>query len=162
MDKELKNELTLTISTRVIEIFNTMFGVDVILVDHSIFSFDDDDLVSQVTMYQDNLAVVLRFAFERRLLMPLLNSVYDSIIASHESTMEDAVCEIVNIVGSGLKQHMNESGYSLEMDIPNMECGFQKYDPKNDDCLNIDFMLDDASLSVDLKLDKTETNKDVN
>lgn len=162
MDKELKNELASAISARVIEIFKTMFGVDVILVDNSIFSFDDDDLVSQITMHQDNLAVVLRFAFERRLLMPLLNSVYDSIMASHESTMEDAVCEIVNIVGGGLKQHMNESGYSLEMGIPTIDCGFQKYDQNNGGCLNIDFMLDDASLFVDLKLDKAEINKDVN
>ena len=67
MNDRLKQELSLVISERVIEIFKTMFDVDVTLVGEKESDFDDDDLVSKFFMRQENLDIVLRFAFKREL-----------------------------------------------------------------------------------------------
>ena len=153
----VKKELTDIIVEHVLKTFQTMFGVNVIRTLNSNISFNEDDLVSMVALHQNGTDIIIRFAFPRNLISPLLTKIYDPVMAMHESVVEDAACEIANIVCSGLKSTLNQNGYQLEMQIPKIcHSMYKKNGEDNTDCLDLDFVLEDRGFSVDLNMKDLE------
>lgn len=154
MSPQTKKQIKEVIADSVSEIFKTMFDVDIKNIDSCEAEFDDDDLVSRVDLREGDVEIILRFAFPRRTLSPLLEKIYDPVIAKHELTMEDSICEISNIVCSELKGFLNKSGANYEMSLPKVDLSFTQCDPEDGNCLNVSFMLEDSTFLVDLLMDK--------
>lgn len=155
MNNTQRKELADVITSQTIELFKVMFGADIEPHMNDNDDFNDDDLISKVTLSEEGFEIVLKFIFPRDILVELLNDMYGSIMANHESAREDAICEISNIVCSGLKTHLNEKGHSLEMSLPSIYCSYNAQDSSDKECLKIDFFLLGESFSVDLKMDET-------
>ena len=155
MDNDQRKELTDIICEQTIDLFKVMFGVDVKPYINADTVFDDDDLVSKVVLTEGQTEIVLRFVFPRHILEMLLKDLYGPIMAAHESTREDAICEISNIVCAGLKKHLNEKGHALEMNIPCIDISYNRDEEFNKNCLRIDFFIQEESFSVDLKMEET-------
>jgi hypothetical protein len=144
-------ELPDVITRQVSMIFQSMFGVSVEKADRLQTTFNDDDLISCVSLSQDQLKILLRFGFPRHLLAPLLQKIYGSVIGKHETTFEDAVCEIANIVCNSVKKHLNENGFSFLMSIPKIDHDFNsRFERGSDDHLQLEFILQKDRFSVDM------------
>ncbi|PCI57237.1 MAG: hypothetical protein COB36_02940 [Alphaproteobacteria bacterium] len=155
MNNNQRKELADVITSQTIELFKVMFDADIEPYMNSNHNFNDDDLISKVTLSEEGFEIVLKFVFPRHLLVKLLNDMYGSVMANHESAREDAICEISNIVCGGLKKHLNEGGHSLEMSLPSIYCPYKTQDASDKECLKIDFFLLGEAFSVDLKMDET-------
>lgn len=150
---EARRDISVTIADHVVKTFETTFGVTVKYIMDSIVHFNDDDLITKIELKQDSTAIELRFAFPRALLTPLLQKVYGPIMASHEKVVEDAACEISNIICGGLKKHLNENGYQFAMSLPSITIDNLKAPNASDrDRMNMNFILQDDEFSVDLNL----------
>jgi len=144
-------ELPDVITRQVLLIFQNMFATAVEKADRLQTSFNDDDLISSVSLSQDNLKILLRFGFPRHLLAPLLQKLYGPVLGKHETTFEDAVCEIANIVCNGVKKHLNENGFAFLMNIPKIEHDFKsRFEKGSDDHLQLEFILQSDRFSVDM------------
>ncbi|MBP7760107.1 MAG: hypothetical protein KA178_12710, partial [Alphaproteobacteria bacterium] len=151
LNPQVRMELPDVITRQVSMIFQSMFGVSVEKADRSQTSFNDDDLISCVSLSQDQLKILLRFGFPRLLLTPLLQKIYGPVIGKHETTFEDAVCEIANIVCNAVKKHLNENGFSFLMSIPKIEHDFKtRFEKGSDDHLQLEFILQKDRFSVDM------------
>jgi len=151
-DKQFKIKISNIICERVIEIFNNMFNVKVKISEQDLTSLNDDDLVSQVKLYNDDLNITLRFSFPRPLLVPLLQQIYDPIIANHETTIQDATCEIANIVCGGIKKNLGELGHRFNMDLPAVDYSFSASKIEGDCSLEINFILQELAFLVDCNI----------
>jgi hypothetical protein len=149
----MKKELSILIPAKVLETFQTIFGVHVREVTNPDQEFNDDDLIGKTVLSQDGQEIVMRFAFPRSTLKPLLLKIYEPILASHESTVEDAVCEIVNIVCTSIKSNLNDKGYALEMTLPVIDMNFRN--PDVEPFLNISFTLDPSGFLIDVEMKET-------
>ncbi|MCB9977157.1 MAG: hypothetical protein H6858_06140 [Rhodospirillales bacterium] len=139
------------VTRQVLMIFHAMFGVNVEKADRLQTSFNDDDLIACVSLSQDDLKILLRFGFPRVLLAPLLQRIYGPVLGKHETTFEDAVCEIANIVCNAVKKHLNEHGFSFLMNIPKIEHDFKsRYEKGSDDHLELEYVLQGERFSVDM------------
>lgn len=149
-----KQTLTNIIVDHVEDTFLKIFGVSIKPSLHKISDFSEDDIIVQIAMSEDNTSVSMHFVFHRLLLAPLLLKIYPAVLASHESTLEDAACEIANIVCSGLKTHLNENDFTLTMDFPKIVHikTQQNANEDNEDDLNINFLLQSEGLSVDMAM----------
>lgn len=148
-----RNDIAATISQHVIKTFETTFGVTVEYILDSTLQFNDDDLISKIDLCQGDTTIELRFAFPRMLLTPLLQEVYGTIMASHEKVIEDAACEISNIICGGLKKHLNENGYRFTMSLPSITIdNFKSRNIDDTDHMNMNFLLRDDGFTVDLNL----------
>lgn len=155
MNNNQRKELADVITSHTIELFKVMFGADIEPYMNDNHTFNDDDLISKVTLSEEGCEIVLKFIFPRHILVELLSDMYGAVMANHESAREDAICEISNIVCSGLKTHLNEKGHSLEMSLPSIYCPYSTEDSSSKECLKIDFFLLGEAFSVDLKMDET-------
>src|SRR5262245_21798693 len=117
----MRDELTKIIVAQVKRTFKVMFNVDVEPVSDLVFDFTDDDQVSKTELRQAGVTVVVRFAFSRAMLRPLLEKIYSPEITMHKIAYEDAACEIANIVCGGLKAFLNQNGYNLTMEPPKID-----------------------------------------
>jgi CheY-specific phosphatase CheX len=152
-----KNTLTNIIIEHVEDTFKKIFGVSIRPSLDKISDFDEDDIIVVVGMEEEATSVAMHFVFHRHLLSPLLMRIYPPVMASHETTLEDAACEISNIVCSGLKTHLNENGFSLVMDFPKVIHAHMLNAVNDDgtpDNLNISFLLQSDGLSVDMAMHK--------
>ncbi|HRQ59932.1 MAG TPA: hypothetical protein PLO23_00190 [Alphaproteobacteria bacterium] len=153
-----KKTLTHIIIDHVEETFQKIFGVSIRPSLEKISNFDEDDIIIAVGMNEDEGAgaeVNMHFVFHRHLLGPLLMRIYPPVMASHETTLEDAACEIANIVCSGLKTHLNENGFMLVMDFPKIVHLLKVADKtQGPDNLHINFLLQSDGLSVDMNMNK--------
>lgn len=151
-----KRTLTNIIIDHVEDTFQKIFGVSIRPSLEKISDFDEDDIIVVVGMQEDGMDVSMHFVFHRLLLSPLLLRIYPAVMASHETTLEDAACEISNIVCSGLKTHLNENGFSLVMDFPRIIHSYKLAEQKDEtpDNLNINFLLQSDGLSVDMAMHK--------
>jgi hypothetical protein len=157
MDYALRENLVGAIKINVEELFKTMFGVNVVELSRHNNDFNDDDLISKVNLTHEETTITVRFGFPRETLSPFLERFYDPIMAHHESTVEDAVCEITNIVCSGLKTQLNEKGYNFKMDLPVVDNAYHRKDA-DEDHINIDFQLQNGEFTVEVDLnDKRAT-----
>lgn len=161
MDYNTKKEFTDIINTQIIEIFRVIFDVEVNPIKDKDIHFNHDDLVSKIRLHQDSTEILLRFGFPRETLVPLLKKMYDPIMATHESTLEDAVSEISNIACSGLKKHLNENGHNFSMDLPVIDCSFSSSDEHKDNSLYMNFMLQNNGFTVGLNMDGIEQEKGI-
>ena len=148
----MKKELTEEITDHVVRTFNIMFGVDVLRAASANIAFNDDDLISKVVLYENDVHIEIRFAFPRALISPLLLKIYDPIMATHEKVVEDAACEIANIVCNGQKSKLNDKGYNLEMKIPEICLSFRKDNEASEDKLNLNFVLQEFLQQLKLRI----------
>lgn len=156
-----KRTLTNIIIDHVEDTFQKIFGVSIKPSLDKISDFDEDDVIVIVRMEEEGTSVDMHFVFHRHLLSPLLMRIYPPVMASHETTLEDAACEIANIVCSGLKTHLNENGFALVMDFPKV-IHARMAGAGNDtgsDNLNINFLLQADGLSVDMAMHKKGDTK---
>ena len=161
MNQDVKLELKRHIVEQVEKTFVVLFNVKVKQLDDIRKKFNDDDLVTRVSMHQEGIEAILRFAFPRQLLKPLLLKIYPPELARHESIFEDAACEITNIVCSSLKTFLNENDYTFSMEIPKIDgqFGMQK-DGMNENEISLDFVLTDEGFTVDFVINtKIEQEK---
>lgn len=152
MDQDLKNEALDVVYKEVSTIFKNMFSVDVETCNDSYDDLDDDTIVAKCTLSQSDVTFTLRFAFQRHVISPMLEQLYDDpIMAKHESTMEDAACEISNIVCSGLKTFLNKSGYELALDLPAIDNNFKAMMEERSDNINLFFVVHGETFQVGLE-----------
>jgi CheY-specific phosphatase CheX len=151
LNPQVRLQLPDVISRQVGLIFQAMFGVSVEKADRIKSSFNDDDLVACASLSQGDLKILLRFSFPRLLLAPLLQKIYGPVLGKHETTFEDAVCEIANIVCNGVKKHLNENGFSFLMNIPKIDHDYNsRYAKGSDDHIELEFLLKDEHFCVDM------------
>ncbi len=141
MENSLKTQALEVIRREVKNLFATMFSIDVEVCDNCYENLDDDTIVAKCSLFQDDVIFVLRFAFQRHVISPMIVKLYDPIMAMHESTIEDAACEISNIVCSGLKTFLNQSGYKLRISLPEIDPGFKSYSDRNPESIGIYFIV---------------------
>lgn len=142
MDHDLKAKALAVIHREVENLFKNMFSVDIGLCEDGYSHLDDDTIVSKCVLFQSDVTFVLRFAFQRHVISPMLEKLYDDpIMAKHESSMEDAACEISNIVCSGLKTFLNESGYELKIALPTIDLNFKATDGPDPYTIGICFIV---------------------
>lgn len=156
-----KKTLTSIIVDHVEDTFQKIFGVSIRPSLEQISDFDENDVIIAVQMKEDETVVDMNFVFHRHLLSPLLLRIYPPVMANHETTLEDAACEIANIVCSGLKKHLNENGFGLVMDFPKVihRIVIPEQNNKDPDNLNINFLLQSDGLSVDMNMQKKRDKK---
>lgn len=151
LDPKIRMELPDVIARQISMVFKVMFGVHVERSDRAQTTFSDDDLIAKVALSQGQIKIMLRFGFPRLMLGTLLQKIYSPAVAKHETTFEDAVCEIANIVCNAVKKHLNENGFSLLMSIPKIDHdAHSRYEKGSDDHLELDFRYNGEAFSVDM------------
>jgi CheY-specific phosphatase CheX len=146
----MKEELCTNIPDKIMETFETMFGLTVKQMTGSGFDLGTDDIVGMAVLREEGLEIQIRFTFARRTLQPLLIKVYDSDTAAGKEVEEDAVCEIMNIVCASLKTQLNNQGHKITMGTPVIHYTFRKASNDGTNYLRFDFILDEGRFSVDI------------
>jgi len=151
----MKEDLGLGIPKKIAETFETMFGVSVTQVKDIGIGFKAGDIVGTVILQEAGLKIQIRFTFTRTSLQPLLSKIYDgNITAAGEGIEEDAVCEIINIVCTGLKTQLNSRGHKINIGIPTIDYNFKNTKNNNTVYSRFDFALDGGRFSVDIDNEK--------
>ncbi len=152
MDHDLKIKAIEVIHKEVSSLFINMFSVDVELCNNNYNQLDDDTIVAKCALSQSDVTFVLRFAFQRHVISPMLEKLYnDPIMAKHESSMEDAACEISNIICSGLKTFLNKSGYQLQMSLPQIDLNFRSTEGQASDCVGVYFIVQGNTFHIGIE-----------
>lgn len=119
LSNELKTELKPVISRGLEKIFSNLFNVKIIPEDFNGPALNGS-MVCVGRLFQDDITINLRFFFEQSLLRPLLMQLYAPQFIADEKVYADAACEIVNILASQVKAFLNNHGYQLSLDFPEM------------------------------------------
>lgn len=152
MDQDLKVKAMEVIHEEVRNLFTSMFSINVETCNDCYDHLDDDTIVSKCSLSQNDVTFVLRFAFQRHVISPMLEKLYDDpIMAKHESSMEDAACEISNIVCSGLKTFLNKSGYELQMSLPSIDFNFKSAEDPDSSTIGIYFVVQGNTFHVGME-----------
>ncbi len=152
MDHDLKIKAIEVIHKEVAALFVSMFSVDVEVCSNNYDQLDDDTIVAKCALSQSDVTFVLRFAFQRHVISPMLEKLYgDPVMAKHESSMEDAACEISNIICSGLKTFLNKSGYELKIAIPEIDLNFRSTEGQNSNCVGVYFIVQGNTFHIGIE-----------
>lgn len=152
-DPKVRAGLPEVIHRQMLMIFDRMFGVALERSDKVQTRFNDDDLVAAVSLSQGDIKILLRVGFPRMLMTRLLEEVYGPVLSRHETTFEDAICEVANVLCNGVKKYLNESGFAFLMNIPKVDHHYtSRYEAGSDDHIELDFTYKGESFTVDLIL----------
>lgn len=146
----MKEELGTNIPNKILETFETMFGVTVRQVQDTGVNFNANDIVGMVTLQEEGLEIQIRFTFVRLTLRPLLIKIYDTISVAGDGVEEDAICEIINIVCASLKTQLNNQGHKINMGTPVIDYDFRKPENISTNYLRFNFVLDEGRFSIDI------------
>ncbi|TVQ83605.1 MAG: response regulator [Micavibrio sp.] len=135
---DIRAELESIVTDGVKQIFSDMFSVS-IMREETPAKGNGKDFVCAGRLHEDDMSITLRFHFDQNLLQPLLAQIYAPDYLADEEIYCDAACEIVNILGNQIKSRLNDYGYALSLDFPEI-CGDMKAGA-GDSVLNVRFSL---------------------
>lgn len=140
--KELEQEIAPILTQGIENIFSELFDVDIIS-NESILTYAEKEMVAVGKLHEDDFEIVMRFVFDKALLIPLLRQFYSPQFLEKDETYIDAACEVVNILSCQVKAYLNERGYNLTMDLPEIGAQDHKVNSAHS-VLNVRFCLNDA------------------
>ena len=79
----------------------------------------------------------------------LVQKIYGPDVIIDRNVLEDAACEISNIVSKRVKALMNSYGMAIDMSIPYVERKFDREFLSAGNLLQIHFLLDESRMGVD-------------
>jgi CheY-like chemotaxis protein len=152
---KLAAELKPVVAEGVGQIFSSMFNADITPSGPEFESDHAGDMICVGRLYQKDMDVTLRFAFDEGLLRPLLAQIYAPRYLQDKTVYADAACEIVNILCAQVKAFMNEKGHQLELSLPYMAGTGKAGDVPAGAILNVRFALnEDQHFLVDVAVDR--------
>lgn len=137
---EIDKQLKPIIAKGIESIFSTLFSVKILPVDYTPDQLSKA-MICVGRLHQNDTQIQLRFFFDQALLKPLMMQLYAPEFLEDNKVYEDAACEIINILCAQVKFFMNNKGYNMVTDFPEMasKASFSKDDP----ALNVHFSLND-------------------
>lgn len=140
--EEIKRELNPIISNGVRQIFSELFDVSIIP-DEKVELYSENEMVALGRLYLEDFEMVVRFVFDKALLVPLLRQMYSPEFLEDNNVYADAACEIVNILCSQIKALLYKRGFEVNMDIPEIGPQGHKLNP-SESVLNVRFKLNEG------------------
>lgn len=147
--QELQGELSKVIRASVAHIVEVMFNNHIIVSDAPANKDNSGVIYTLVESEQEYIRSVLRFGFDQDLLKALVKKIYGPDVNIDKKVLEDAACEISNIVSKRVKALMNSYGMSIDMSIPYIEKEFDKQFMTAGNMFHIHFLLDENQMGVD-------------
>lgn len=147
--REVSENLKPIVTSGMENIFSSMFHVEIISTD-SFLSSKEKEFICIGKLYQKDIKIALRFIFTKNLLKPLLKNLYSDDFLEKQEVYEDAASEIVNILCNQVKKYLNDHGYSLDFERPEMDTQCEKCNDFNS-VMNVAFSYkNDDNFYVDL------------
>jgi len=146
---ELQGEIEKVIRASVSHVIEVMFHNRVIVSDTPPQNNRNKVIYALVESEQQYIRSVLRFGFEQDLLKIMVKKIYGPNVMIDENILEDAACEISNIISKRVKALMNSYGMAIDMSIPYIERQFDKQFMTAGNMFHIHFLLDENQMGVD-------------
>ena len=143
LSEDLKKELQPILSKGIKAIFSDLFSVEIS--EYKITNTQiEKDLISIGRLHQEDMDLYVRFIFQKELLRPVLSQIYSPEFLENDAVFKDTAGEIVNILCGQIKCFLNNNGYNLAFDIPEVHSidEAEKYDRS---FLNLCFSLNEDS-----------------
>lgn len=146
---ELQSEIEKVIRASVSHVIEIMFHDRVIVSDTPPQNNQSDVSYVLVEIDQQYIRSVLRFGFDKGLLRMMVKKIYNSSVMIDQNILEDAACEIANIISKRVKALMNTHGMAIHMSIPYIERPFDRQFISANNMFHIHFLLDENQMGVD-------------
>ncbi len=152
--KEHEEELIKIISTSVQETFHTYFNMDVGFQNLPVpYGKQKEPVICEALVHNETVDGAVIVSFEKDTLIKLTQIVYPPELAASKEALEGCAEEVANIVGTRVKNYLNDYNLNLHMEVPKV---LALYDPKNN-FLHLSFSIINNSMMVDLILKKCNT-----
>lgn len=150
--KEHEDELIKIITDTVQETFQTYFQMDITFQNLPVaYGTQKEPVVFEAVVQGEIVDGAVIMSFEKEALVNLAKMVYPPDLAPTKEALDGCAEEITNIVGTRVKNYLNEYNLNLHMNVPHM---LDDYDGKKN-FLHVSFILVNNSLLVDVILKKT-------
>ncbi len=147
--EELKGEIGKVIRASVSHVIEVMFHNQIIVSDAPNNKDESHIIYALVESEQEYMRSILRFGFEQNLLKMLVQKIYGADVIIDRKILEDAACEISNIVSKRVKALMNFYSMAIDMSIPYVERKFDREFLSAGNLLQIHFLLYESRMGVD-------------
>ena len=147
--EELQLELAKVIRASVSNAIEVMFHDQILVMDAPPVKPDTDIICVLVESEQQYMKSFLRFSYDSHLLSTLVTQIYGPDIKIDRKVLEDAACEISNIVSKRVKAFLNSYGMAIEMDIPFIERKSDQHILETKHITHIHFLLNENQMGVD-------------
>jgi len=81
------------------------------------------DISGIISMVQEKMEATLIVSFEAKTIFQLMKKVYKRDFTTIDSSIQQGVGELTNIIYSSIKQKLNDRGHEFKMAIPNVVIG---------------------------------------
>lgn len=145
--KKFEPVLTGIIADAVSETFLSYFSVNISADKFPVRSGSQrEPIVSEAVVSGDTGYGAIVVSFEREGLVHLAKAVFPPEIAEQKDALEGCAAEIANIVGTRVKNFLNDQGFGLQISTP-----VTRLHPSRDSSfLHVSFKIIDGSLTVDV------------
>ena len=149
--KDHENELIKIITDTVQETFHTYFQTDILFQNLPVpYGQQKEPVIFEAIVHSGLVDGAVVMSFEKDALINLAKMVYPPELAPQKEALEGCAEEITNIVGTRVKNYLNEYDLNLHMNVPHL---LNEYDGKRN-FLHVSFVLVNNSLMVDVILKK--------
>ncbi len=151
--KEHEDDLIRIITESIQETFQTYFQMDVGFQNLPVsVGQQKDPVICEAIVHNANDIIkgAIVVSFEKDTLIKLTQIVYPPEIALEQSSLDGCAEEISNIVGTRVKNYLNDYDMNLHMEVPKV---MGEYDTKNN-FLHVSFSVINNALVIDLILKK--------
>ncbi len=147
--REHEEDLIKIITDAVEETFQTYFSVGVTFQNLPVpYGQQKDPVMYEAVVHNDIIDGAVIVSFETDTLKALTKIVYPPELALEKEAIDGCAEEIANIIGTRVKNYLNDYNLNLQMDVPHV---MKEFDAKNN-FLHISFAIINNSMIVDLIL----------
>lgn len=115
---QIGRELALVIGESVVETIEVMFGQKITVDEIFAVLPDQRVIAANMLLKQGHDSARLRMLFDRNLVLRLVSGFYPREMLENDGVLQDAACEIANIVCNRVKLYLNSKGLNISLGIP--------------------------------------------
>jgi hypothetical protein len=134
---QVGRELALVIGESVVETIEIMFGQKISMDQLAADFTPERAIAANMVLRQGDETARLRMLFDRELIQRLVSGFYPAEMLANDAVLQDAACEISNIVCNRVKLYLNTRGLDVALGLPFADSDAPA--PGNDDIVNLHF-----------------------